>query len=317
MEILGGQLLRNETNERAMGGTELIATAMAEKVHPDLLKHFQIIHSRVRNLAEDKLRILVLHDLPGDPEADVLKNGGYNHFHKLVFVSNWQMQQYIAHYGIPWHKCVVIENAIEPIQAQQPSEGPLKLIYHTTPHRGLELLVPVFEKLAERHDIELDVFSSFKVYGWEQRDAPYEDLFDRCRAHPKINYHGSVPNAEVKVALSKAHIFAYPSIWLETSCISLMEAMSAGCLCVHPNYGALYETAGGMTMMYQWQANARDHSELLRHTLEGAIQHYAAIKPTLVNQQTYAALRYNWTNRAAEWNSLLASMLKTSGRKFT
>jgi hypothetical protein len=40
------------------------------------------------------------------------------------------------------------------------SKERIKLIYHTTPHRGLQILVPVFEKLCEWHDdIELDVFS--------------------------------------------------------------------------------------------------------------------------------------------------------------
>ena len=55
MEINGGKIVRNDTNEKAMGGTELIATTLADRLDPDLLKEFQIVHSRVRELDETKI----------------------------------------------------------------------------------------------------------------------------------------------------------------------------------------------------------------------------------------------------------------------
>lgn len=318
MEILAGEVIRNETNAKAMGGTELIALKLASVANPEYLKHFQIVNSRVRNFAQDKLRILVLHDLAEDPESNFLSNGGYNQFEKLVFVSNWQMQSYINQYSIPWYKCVVIENAIDPIQAIEKPTDRIKLIYHTTPHRGLEILVPVFEQLAQKHDnIELDVYSSFKIYGWEGRDESYKELFERCEAHPKINYYGTVSNEEVKKAVGQAHIFAYPSIWLETSCISLMEAMSAGCICIHPNYGALYETAGGMTMMYQWNQDKRDHAQMFYTYLDYAVTNYGheSTQLSLGAQRAYANTRYNWATRVHEWNNLLENILVMKGRR--
>lgn len=302
--------------KNAMGGTELQKFALADRLSKSLLEPFQIIPSRNRGFDSSKFPVYWAHDLPGDPECDHLKNGGYNLYEKLVFVSNWQMQQFIAYYGIPWYKCIVIENAIEPIAAIDKPTDKIKLIYHTTPHRGLEILVPVFEKLCEKYDnIELDVYSSFKIYGWEQRDEQYQELFDRCKAHPKINYHGTVSNTEVKEALGQAHIFAYPSIWLETSCISLMEAMSAGCVCVHPNYGALYETAGGMTMMYQWQQNKQDHAKMFYSYLDFAIQNinHESTQTSVGAQRAYANSRYNWATRTYEWRNFLEGILTSKG----
>lgn len=313
----------NEISANSNGGTELMQRGLIERINlgSDVLDHFQIISSRVRELQEDKIRVLWLHDLPGDPESEHLKDGGHERFHILVFVSNWQMQQYIGYYNIPWHKCIVIENAIDPILTgdkihEKPSTDVIKLIYHTTPHRGLELLVPVFKALCEKYDnIELDVFSSFKIYGWEHRDQPYQQLIDDCKQHPKINYHGTVPNSEVREALKNAHIFAYPSIWNETSCISLIEAMSAGCICVHSNLGALYETAGGTTMMYQYQDTPAQHADMFYGVLDVAISEINNSKQAALNTAalscSYASMRFTWPTALAKWRMLLNSMLQT------
>ena len=165
----------NEISANSKGGTELMIEGLSSRLDPELLTNFQIIPSRVREIDDSKIRVYWLHDLPGDPESGHLKNGGHSKFHLLVFVSNWQMQQYISYYRIPWSKCFVIENAITPIEDElisKPSEK-INLIYHTTPHRGLEILIPVFEKLSEKYDnIHLDVYSSFKIYGWETRVEP-------------------------------------------------------------------------------------------------------------------------------------------------
>lgn len=304
-EIINGELVRTDVTKAAMGGTELMAAKMIEYIPKEILSKYHIIHSRVRNLDSTKPKILVLHDLPGDPESDHLRQGGYNHFEKLVFVSNWQMQKYIEYYGIPWYKCTVIKNAIEPIEVVKKTTDKIKIIYHTTPHRGLEILVPVFEHLSILFPmIELNVYSSFKIYGWEERDKHYAELFEKCRTTPNINYHGTVSNDEVRKALAESHIFAYPSIWQETSCISLIEAMSAGCLCVHPNYGALPETASLWTNMYQYVSNPRDHANLFSNKLYNAIVTYSNQENRLYNQKQFIDMFYNWDLRAIEWQIL-------------
>ena len=85
---------KNELDEKAMGGTELMKYALHDKLPAKLLKQFNIIPSRVRELAQDKENLLWLHDLPQDPESQHLKDGGWKKFKKLVYVSHWQKQQY-------------------------------------------------------------------------------------------------------------------------------------------------------------------------------------------------------------------------------
>ena len=65
--------------------------------------------------------------------------------------------------GVPWEKGVVIQHAIDPFPVHEKPDDKIRLIYASTPHRGLELLLHAFEQI-DRDDIELEVFSSFKIY---------------------------------------------------------------------------------------------------------------------------------------------------------
>ena len=304
---------RNETNQNSFGGTELHMEKLIANLDPELLKHFQLIPSRVRDLRNDKIRVLNLHDLPLDPESQHLsEQSSRDRFHKIVYCGNWQMNQYEMRLGVPHdQKLAVLESAIEPIPYAGKSKNEIRLIYTSTPQRGLAILVPVFEALAEKYDnIVLDVFSSYKIYGWEAADQQFEELYERCRQHPRINYYGFAKNDEVRAALQRAHIFSYPSIWLECNCKALIEAMSAGLLCVHPNYGGLIDTSGGVTAMYNWDQDINKHANIFYAHLENAIKiiHEEQVQNYLQFQKQYADLRFNWTKVLSQWDGLFRSL---------
>ena len=307
---------KNELNKNARGGTELMQERLYNSLPKELLDQFQIIPSRVRDLDPNKKKILWLHDLPGDPESEHLKDINLRkRFDKIVCVSDWQMQVYNLMSGLPYSESIVIKNAIYPIDIKtKPFNGTINLIYHTTPHRGLDILVPVFEELANRYsDIHLDVYSSFSIYGWEQRDEPFKQLFDRCKKHPQITYHGAVPNEQIREALKKSHIFAYPSIWPETSCLAAIEAFSAMNLVVCPNYAALTETCANFAMMYPFNENKNAHAVQFAHTLEHAINtirnNQGQPDAYLEFQKQYFDYFYGWDKRKGEWEALLTSMV--------
>lgn len=314
MEIIDGVIKRNETNENAMGGTELMATRMAEWMDADVLNGMQIIHSRPRKLLDDKFKVLVLHDLPQDPEVQHLANGGWDRYDLLVFVSNHQMHEYNRVLGVPYSKSVVLRNAIFPF-TQEPQltvDGPIRLIYTSTPHRGLNILTSVVQWLNNQEgiEVELDVYSSFDLYGWGDRDKPYAKLFETLESLPYVRNHGTVSNSEIRGALLKADVFAYPSIWQETSCLCLIEAMAAGLVCVHPNYGALPETSCGWTHMYQWSESPSEHARAfaieMLYALNNIRQHRDMLEGHLQAQQDFANSLYSIVARTDEWNRVFA-----------
>jgi len=317
MEILAGEIKRNDLSKEAKGGSELLAYELQKRIPQDLLKDFQIVLSRVRELEEDKIRIYWAHDLPGDPESNFLKDKSkHDLFHKYIFVSHWQQQAFIQSYGLPWSKCLVLQNAINPIPAHEKPLDTVNMIYFSTPHRGLEILYPVFDRLAERYpNIHLDVFSSFELYGWPQRDKPFLELFDKIKKHERMTFHGAKDNDTIRRALESAHILAYPSIWPETSCLVLMESMSAGLLCCHSNFAALPETAANWTMMYPFHEDPNSHASAFYQVLDVAIQNIndESVRSRLKTMKSYVDVFYNWKTRENHWKAALTAIKNQVG----
>jgi glycosyltransferase involved in cell wall biosynthesis len=306
----------NELSVRARGGTELMLQALHARLDPRLARQFQIIPSRVRWLDPDRKRILWLHDKPSREEASLLEHAESRAaFAGIVCVSHYQAALYQMIPNVPYAEMTVLQNAIEPFGAYRPRRSErIRLIYHTTPNRGLEILVPVFEHLATRHaDIELDVFSSFSIYGWTERDASYRPLFERCLAHPRIRYHGAQPNAVVRDMLGECDIFAYPNIEPETSCIAAIEAMSAGCLTVCAAYGGLPETCANYAQLYPFTEDIRTHVQRFAAALDAAIaavRRRSADDERLRAQQVeYFTRFYSWDRRIVEWDAYLRGLL--------
>jgi len=166
--------------------------------------------------------------------------------------------------------------------------------------------------LTERHkNIHLDVFSSFKIYGWDEMDKQFEPLYDEIREHPNMTYHGFVPNNELKEHLNKSHIFAYPSTWIETSCRAMLEAMSAGLVCVHPNYGALAETSGSLNIMYQGNSDKGKHANVFVNHLNAAIEFVKSNnhKDMINFNKTFVDSRYNIQRIKGMWELMMKNLL--------
>lgn len=304
----------NGLNPNSNGGTEAQYRKLFDSVDFELLQKFQIIPSRLSvPLDSSKLKILWCQDVAGDPMYDHLKNNGWAKFNKIVFVSNWQMTLFQAFYQIPASKCVVIPNGIDPIKVKKKKkDGPLKFFYHPVPRKGLPILGTTFIELAKNHpNVELELYSSFGLYGQKAGDQQYEDLFKALRACPQIKVNEPVSNDKVKEALAKSHIFAYPSMFPETSCISLMEAMSAGCMCILPTFAALPETGAAWPWYYPYTEDNNKHASIFYRYMEEAIRVFwePEVQDRIASQKSYVDAFYNWQLRKAEWEQTLGQII--------
>jgi len=226
-----------------------------------------------------------------------------------VYVSHWQYEKFRYLFQVPTENAYVIKNAIDPIELKEKSkDSKIKLIYTSTPFRGLSVLLDTFEMLG-RDDIELDVYSSKHVYGSgyaEHHRDMWDDLFDRAKEMPGVNYMGYAPNEEIHKAVQEAHIFSYPSIFEETCCLAMVEAGAAGCQLVTTDLGALYETGAEYARMIPIQSDhdmlVKKYAEALNHSIDTYWD--SSNQNMLKKQSEFYNKFYSWERRAKEWNEL-------------
>ena len=266
-------------------------------------------------IEEDKINILWMHHFVNQKEAQNLGSKDFvQKLDHIVYNSNWNFEKHINHFKIPENRSVVIKNAIEKIDFTEKQKDKINLVYHTTPWRGLTLLLRVFKKLNLKN-VELNVCSSTIIYG-KKFDAvlgkEFENIFNECKNTKNINYFGFVDNKKIIQMLKKMHIFSHPSIWPETSCIAAIESMASGCQVVTTTLGALPETCSSFGTFVDFDRNLdsleKKYSEVLLNSTKNFWSNEIQNKLKLQRETINAT--YSWDVRSIEWKNFFNEMRK-------
>ncbi len=276
--IISGKLVKLGAGQNALGGTELLAERLIKGTKKELFKNINIIFNRpefYEKYMADSKNVFYFQDLPNDKMYKKLfETEMINKFSHFVFNSFYQKEVFCNRFNFNDKTISVIKNSITPIEVNQKKyDGKINLIYHTTPHRGLALLAHCFPNIIAKNDkVNLKVFSSLKIYGWDDKDIVFEPLYKKLKNMKNVEYFSNVSNDKIRAELINSHIFSYPNIWPETSCLAAIEAMSAKNLIVLPNLAALRETGSKSKFLYNFKNNIKDHIETFYKQLTLAIQ---------------------------------------------
>ena len=236
-----------------------------------------------------------------------------NAFAHYIFVSHYQHRQFAHRFGIPDNKVTIIKNAIDPIEPKIKTQNePVRLIYTSMPQRGLEVLLDAYEKI-QRDDILLDVYSSLKIYGSiyeHQNIKQWQPLFDKASNMHGVTYHGYASNIEVRQAVQQAHMWTYPSIFEETSCLSAIEAGAAGCRLITTNFGALAETCAEYGEYVAYNGDRRALIEQFANNIVKCVNQHndPGTHHMLRDQTVYFNEFYGWGRRIHQWNQFFTRM---------
>jgi glycosyltransferase involved in cell wall biosynthesis len=166
----------------------------------------------------------------------------------FLAVSEWHRQTLCDASGFPLEKSWVIKNGIDTSLFQDNSieKNRKKLMYSSMPYRGFIYTPELYSQLYLKcPGIEYHAFTGFKVVNNlknEQQINELESTVQKLRTIPGFQYRGNVSQKQLAKEYLTAGILFYPNTFEETSCITAIEAMAAGCVPVTSKLGALPET---------------------------------------------------------------------------
>lgn len=196
----------------------------------------------------------------------------------VITLSGWQRSRFMRLYPHLEERLRVIRNGISFFgtdgehrfpDGERPFAGRKPVaIYSSSADRGLDVLLHLWPGIRARvPDAELHVF-----YGW--------DVFDAVsRMNPSliglkehilglaefaggedggVFFKGRVGQDALYEAMQEARVWSYPTSFLETSCISAMEARAAGLPIVTSELGALAETVGSNGYLIPWASDEEE-----------------------------------------------------------
>jgi glycosyltransferase involved in cell wall biosynthesis len=303
---------------KPMGGSEILYLNMLKHVGTDWNERVNLILSFCfpEQIQKNKINVMWQHLNSNEEACAGMKDPAFvEQLDYLLFVSHWQYNRFKQEFNIPAYKSIVIKNAVEPIPYVEKSKtGKLKLVYTSTPWRGLDVLLNAL-LLMDRDDIELDIFSSTRIYGdnFEKiTEGMFDWLFEQARTQKNVRFHEYQPNEVVRNCVQQAHIFPYPSTFEETSCLSAIEAASAGCQIITSNLGALPETCNDWATYVPHGPNREILASRFAKELDQVIDNYwnEDNQASLVVQSKHYHKHWSWETRAKEWQTFFNTITR-------
>jgi glycosyltransferase involved in cell wall biosynthesis len=294
----------------SLGGTEIMANQLVRNVIPhvpELNQHNWIIAPGEGRFSESKKNIAWVHIGEYVENLEWLYDQRLDH---IVFVSNYQYRRFVEFFeGLDDKKCYVIENAIEPIQVKEKDySSTIKLVFHSEPYRGLDVLIEAINKIDDSYDLQLQVFGDMEDSEEVWKNELHQKIKDLAKNSPRVILNNKVSNEELKEHLSNSHMFAYPATWKETSSLCLIEALSAGLYCITNNSSVLVETAIGLSDTYPFKNDPEFEANILAERIKKGYNLMKSGKFNPLEQSSRINNYYSWDTRVNDWKDFNTSI---------
>lgn len=272
------------------------------------------------------------HSYPG-----ILTEARAEHMDSVIVLSDWERERYARLYPFLEDKLTVIRNGIttrdiisdetrfpdadRPFKDRKP-----RCVYTSSADRGLDVMLEVWPEIREHvPDAELHVFYGFDVFDRVALTNPQLFAY-KAAILAKVNelggedggvhLRGRLGQRDLYEEMQQARVFSYPTAFLETSCISAMEARACGLPIVTSALGALEESVGTHGQLIPW---AEDEDEHHNRTPEYRTWFVREVVKLLKDEKHWAAWHRralagidgaDWSGRIPEWLALMEARVR-------
>jgi len=289
------------------GGTEYMARTWEKLVLPHMVNMEKYLCMLAPGITLDsngvekdgREVIFWLHNTKSQFNPDYIEKvlGHQSVLDKIAYIivpSMWHKLWTAEEMNLPLDKIKVIPNAIFPL-TYRPDKfdrvKQVKIVHTSSAYRGLPILMNSLKAID--FDFRLEVYNDYNP------DLHYTD--DQDTIDKRVRFYWKTPKRTVMEAVENSHILAYPSIYLETFCLSLAENQSAGNLCVYPDLGALPEVGDGRGIIYEFLDDMGKHQAVFTGALNLALEKIYKGEWNPEEQVSSINERYSWDRITQEW----------------
>jgi glycosyltransferase involved in cell wall biosynthesis len=285
---------------------------------PAIMEHAANINAR--------LKLLWVHDINCGPFTPQMERWLYQ-FDRVLCLSEWHKRFFLSSYPtLDPGKVVVTRNGIDPerfLSLPEPEHSWTKsltarsnrLIFSSSPNRGLDVLLYLFPEIRRRvPNVELHIYYGFdcweafaRAHNNQPELAAIEEYKRRINAAVRdggVHYHGRVNQRTLADAFMRSKVWAYPTSFTETSCVTAMEAQAAGCVPVCTSVAALPETVKHGVIVDQGDSERfiEEVCRLLKD--EGYRRSFAD------DGRKHALENLSWKGLAGEWEAMFGRVVE-------
>ena len=315
-------------HERAMGGSETAAIEMADWIHQLTGRPVKVFNMREKALvAPSGVEYLPIKDLNAyfskyKPHThiawrhnihltkaptylwchDLTTQGAevHSNYEKILCLTPYHARYVQAMQGIPKEKIHITRNGLRPERfvSDCVAKNPQKIVFPSSPDRGLAEAMLVCDEVIKTHPIELHVFYGIEhlhKYGLKAMADTLKEMMD---ARPYVKYHGATQQDVLIKHFKEAAIWLHPCDFIETSCITAMEMLACGTYPVTRKLGGLADTLALAESQGMATVLDADPAEGLQPYIDATIK---ALDEKSWEKVHIDVESLSWENVAREW----------------
>ena len=219
---------------------------------------------------------------------------------RCVCQTQWHAERYIELYPPLKLKMHTINNGID-LKLFPPSVSKQagKFVYTSRTERGLARVLELWPEVVAAVPSATLAVSTYEVFPCnddERRVQARIETLNRDFPDNRIQHLGKLNPTELYAELSTAEYWLYPTNWPETSCITAMEMLMSGVICLYYPLAGLKDTMNGCGI----QIAPGSEINALREIVQDE-----ARKDMLRKQGRAYAESCSWAQRASKWKQTL------------